>query len=316
MPTIKVHDAVDPATGTAVGQLLEAVEQATGRSALSDHLAVDLARGGGDGFVAVTAIDGASGELVAYAQATAANESYALELVLDPTVADRAASIGRDLIDVALTAIRERRGGVVNWLVADPSADHEDVAAGLGLEPTRRLFQMRRPLPTGAAVEIETRSAVVGADDEAWLEVNNLAFEGHDEQGGWTIETLRRRQAEPWFDPADVRIHERDGRLAGFCWTKVHHATDHEPELGEIYVIAVHPDFHGQGLGRQLTLAGLEHLAGHGITTGMLWVDADNTIAVHLYERLGFSVTATTVAFTADVHTDHPPPDPSTSGAP
>jgi mycothiol synthase len=138
------------------------------------------------------------------------------------------------------------------------------------------------------------------------LKVNNRAFAGHGEQGGWTIETFSQRRQESWFDPEGFRVVDAvddDGvvRMAGFCWTKVHPATDGDEELGEIYVIAVDPDFHGRGFGAQLTLAGLDHLADHGISTGMLYVDADNTPAVTLYERLGFTIHSTNTAFVADI---------------
>jgi mycothiol synthase len=96
--------------------------------------------------------------------------------------------------------------------------------------------------------------------------------------------------AEPWFDPAGfVLAVDADG-LAGFCWTKVHPKGPDAPEaLGEIYVIGVDPDFHGMGLGRQLTLAGLAWIADRGVTTGMLFVDAANTPALHMYDKLGFT---------------------------
>ena len=68
--------------------------------------------------------------------------------------------------------------------------------------------------------------------------------------------------------------------------------------LGEIYVIAVDPDFQGLGLGNQLTLAGLASIAGRGVTVGMLYVDDGNTAAVTMYERLGFTVHRTDRAFT------------------
>jgi len=120
---------------------------------------------------------------------------------------------------------------------------------------------------------------------------------------------VRAREREPWFDPEGFRLHERDGRLAGFCWTKVHRGDAAVPDagpLGEIYVIAVDPDFAGHGLGKQLTLAGLDHLAQRGIPTAMLYVDADNIAAVGMYERLDFRVHASTKAFFRDVSTDPP----------
>jgi mycothiol synthase len=94
-------------------------------------------------------------------------------------------------------------------------------------------------------------------------------------------------------------LHEEHGQLAGFCWTKVH--ADHSPPLGEIYVIAVDPAFKGRGLGRKLTVAGLERLAAAGLTVGMLYVDASNTPAVALYEDLGFTVNHVDRAYTGDV---------------
>ena len=62
-------------------------------------------------------------------------------------------------------------------------------------------------------------------------------------------------------------------------------------------MIAVDPDFAGHGLGKQLTLAGLDHSPSAASTTAMLYVDADNTAAVAMYERLGFHVHSSTKAF-------------------
>jgi mycothiol synthase len=98
---------------------------------------------------------------------------------------------------------------------------------------------------------------------------------------------------------------ELNGRLAGFCWTKLH--PGHTPVLGEIYVVAVDPDFAGHGLGHQLTLAGLDYLTAKGVGQAMLYVDATNAPAVKMYVDLGFTVNHIDRAYTGDV-----PPAPAT----
>jgi mycothiol synthase len=172
----------------------------------------------------------------------------------------------------------------------EPADDDTDRAArDAGYRPARDLLHMRRALPLGETAAVTTRPFRRGHDEAAWLEVNNRAFAWHPDQSNQTLGDLERKMAEPWFDPEGFLLHEIDGRLAGFCWTKVHADTD--PPAGEIFVIGVDPDFTGRGLGRSLTVAGLQHLFAHDHTpVAMLYVEADNASAVALYEGLGFEV--------------------------
>lgn len=289
-------DVDDVAT---VSELLADAERADGHRPLSDHLWLDLVHGGRPGFTGLVAWEPGHEHPVAYAQLARGNESWALELVVHPHHRYDMHTVGPDILGAALDVVREEGGGHVHWWVFEPSSVHAELAGAVGLQPGRRLFQMRRRLPVGLPITIATRSFVVGRDETGWLAVNNRAFAEHPEQGGWTLDTLRQREREPWFDPQGFLLHEIDGQLAGFCWTKLH--PDTTPPLGEIYVIAVDPAFHGYGLGRQLTLAGLESIAARGIEVGMLYVDADNLAALTLYRDLGFTTHRTDQAFVGDV---------------
>jgi len=207
---------------------------------------------------------------------------------------------GERLLAGVVERVAAGGGGPLTLWVLHARPDHDTVAAGAALAFDRELLQLRRPLPVDEPVDLAVRSFRPGTDDAAWLAVNNRAFAGHPEQGGWEQATLDARRAEPWFDADGFLLHEDgEGRIDGFCWTKVH--ADHDPPLGEIYAIAVDPSAAGQSLGHGLVLAGLDWLHRHGLTVGMLYVDAANQRAVRLYERLGFTPHHADRAYRADV---------------
>jgi mycothiol synthase len=207
--------------------------------------------------------------------------------IVGPVGEPTAEVLGEVLRDI-VAACLANRDAPVQWWVEGAREETDRAAGSAGLSVGRELLQMRRALPVDEPYELSTRPFVVGQDEAAWLEVNNAAFAWHEDQSNWSPDDVATRERERWFDPEGFLLHEIDGRIAGFCWTKVHEAT--VPPLGEIYVIAVHPDFHGRGLGRALTLAGLDHLAARGLEVGMLYVEADNVAARTLYENLGFTV--------------------------
>ena len=168
--------------------------------------------------------------------------------------------------------------------------------AELGLTFERDLYRMERSLPMDQPSGIETRSFVVGQDEQAWVDVNNRAFSWHREQGGWTLAQVAERQAEPWFDADGFRVYDLDGGIAAYCWTKVH--ADEDPAGRASVRHRSRRPSTGRGLGRALTLAGYEHLADAGLTRAMLYVDADNTPAVTLYLDLGLEVAVVRRLFT------------------
>jgi mycothiol synthase len=294
----------------AVKELLDAATAADAHSALDEHAWLDLVEGGRPGFAGLIAFEDDHPHPVGYAQVSRGRDSWALEYVVDPHHRTPGNRIGADLVERAAHVVAEEGGGHVHMWVSQPRAEHERIAASIGLVPGRALYQMRRPLPVepevvGDALPLPTRPFRPGIDENAWLAVNNRAFHWHPEQGGWQLETIEQREKEPWFDPEGFLLLDRSAEgqpgdgLAGFCWTKIH--TDHQPPMGEIYVIATDVDQAGKGLGRRLTLAGLDYLAGRGITIGMLYVDATNRPAVKLYIDLGFTVNHIDQAFVGDI---------------
>lgn len=218
-----------------------------------------------------------------------------LELAVHPNY--RNEGVGSMLVDKLV----EVRG--LNGIKAWSHGDHEaaaDLAASYGYRAIRELWRMRlvrqapeTPVEPGSRSTpdgVTLRTFVPHQDEAAWLAANAAAFAHHAEQGALTLADLQARMDEPWFDPAGFFLAvDASGEILGFHWTKVHPGRAGQSAMGEVYVVGVTPAAQGMGLGKTLTVQGIDYLQAQGLRAIMLYVDADNEPAVALYRKLGFT---------------------------
>ncbi|CAN7308822.1 mycothiol synthase [Knoellia sp. LjRoot47] len=292
---LETASSLDGAAASAdeVLALAARAAEADGVEAISEAFRLALTSGRGE----VTHTLAYSGQsLAGYA---ARDASGSAELVVDPP--SRRHGVGRALLRSVLDA-----GASGVWAHGDlPAA--QALATSEGLVSTRELHVMERPVRDGDDGDPElpegfsVRAFEPGRDEQAWLDVNRLAFASHPEQGSITLEDLQERMAQDWFDPAGFLLVEdttvtQDGGahpLAAFHWTK----REPDSDTGEVYVVGVHPAYQGRGLAGPLTGLGTAHLARSGVTTIELYVDGDNTRALATYRRAGFEDAAVHVVY-------------------
>lgn len=288
--TIERRDArspLTPAESHAVLRLAERARETDGNPPLSEQFRMSVEARDDHSSTHLLAY-AAERALVGYAQSRSGGpgEPASAEMVIDPD--HRGVGVGAALL-------AEMPGDVRLWS-HESGGLSDGFARAQGFVPVRELHFMGRSLTSGpdwpAAVVpegFEVRHFEPGRDEREWLRVNAAAFADHPEQGSLGLPDLEQRMAQPWFDPEGfilvVPSAEPD-RIAAFHWTKV------EPphgRVGEVYVVGVAPERQGLGLGKAVTILGLDHLRRQGLDAVVLYVDDDNTAAMHTYRTLGFT---------------------------
>ncbi|MGN6241674.1 MAG: mycothiol synthase [Cellulosimicrobium cellulans] len=321
---------IDDVEIAQVHDLAAAAERADGVAPLSEQPLLNLREATDD---VVHLLTWRAGQLAGYAQVDKRGDAPSAEIVVGPPPprpglgspgrgrgAARAAAPrpgDPDLDGVPYPGAetdgepaRAQRPPLRVWAHGDlPAA--RGLAARAGYDVVRELLVLERPLDGPEAhprpevpAGLRLRAFVPGDDDAAWVAANAAAFAHHPEQGRLTVDDLRARMREDWFDAAGLLLLERDPapgdgspELVGFVWTKIPAGQPDGAREGEIYVVGVVPTAQGEGLGRLLTGVGLAHLADRGATTAVLYVDGDNVPAVRTYERAGFTRRAVHVQY-------------------
>ena len=145
---------------------------------------------------------------------------------------------------------------------------------------------LRLSCQLSSARQVDIGETASHTDIPQILDLNNRAFAGHPENGNWSPTDLALRLRQGWFRWDGLLLAREAGSISGFCWTKIH------PDgVGEIYVLAVHPERAGEGLGSSLVERGLSYLK--SVTTAdeaIVYTSAGNDVARRLYDSLGFDV--------------------------
>jgi mycothiol synthase len=214
------------------------------------------------------------------------------ELVVAP--AWRRHGVGRRLVDAgrALAAhldLPELR----LWVPRAPGP--EAFARAVGLRYRSSLWQLELApdvppaapaFPAGVAV----RPLEPGVDEPAFVALVNDAFRDHPSPLEVDVETVRRVNAAPDFDPSTILLvtpSNEPGRLIGFCRVGRYHDDD-AVMTGEVRLLGVRTEARRRGLGRALVRWGVDDLRRRGVDRIVLSVEGQNESALGIYESEGF----------------------------
>lgn len=210
-----------------------------------------------------------------------------VELATHPN--HRRAGVATAVLSAVRDELRGREFAV--WAHGDLPAASEFAAKNSG-SAERTLLLLGRSLsdlddeefPEREDIELTTFKP--GDDDTELLRINSAAFSWHPEQGRFSQEELDQRKGAPWFNAKYLRMAQIDGQANAFVWVKPPIGSE---ESAELYVLGVHPDAQGRGVGQYLTREALNLAKITGARRMILWTEKTNEAALRTYEATGFS---------------------------
>ena len=225
----------------------------------------------------------------------------------------RRQGLGRRLMDRLYQRATERLVEVKDKPVhfqgsaRDIEQDRQTLFESLGMERVRYFVNLARPINNGLPpVELPAgyrlRTFDRARDAEAVWRVDNAAFQDHWGFNGFPLDAFRHWIEEPHFRPELWFLAEEEatGEIVGLGLNKIDPdwITQTGRQEGYINTLGVLREHRKKGLGTALLAQSLRTLRQAGMEAAHLHADAENlTGAVRLYERLGFKLRKTSMAY-------------------
>lgn len=151
---------------------------------------------------------------------------------------------------------------------------------------------VREDLPCPDAVFPESfklADFVYDRDEWAYLKVRNAAFANlKGSETPQTLESLQSFRNESTHMDGGIRMLWRGEEPVGVI--RIFEEIEKDTSYAFVAPIAIAPEYHGIGLGRQLLRAGIQFGKRNGMSHSMLTVNAENERATALYEQEGYAV--------------------------
>ncbi len=237
------------------------------------------------------------------------------ELGIDRAVLDYAVSPTSEIKMVIPPLIKSalKRGREIGAAVAHVGVPHLESAPAetlleLGFGPVRRFCDLQlniseTDLEGADRMDWEHRYFSDG-DMQLLSDIQNRCFAGEWGYNPNTVEDTAWQLRVRNNCPEDIVLALDKGVVIGYCWKESECGVDHSTGVpkGRIYMLGVDRHYRGKGLGRQLLLMGLAHLKKQGCGLIEITVDTQNTMAIALYQSLGFHICRETVWYERSLH--------------
>jgi mycothiol synthase len=137
---------------------------------------------------------------------------------------------------------------------------------------------------------LKIRNFIKGKDEEAWLNIWNIAFKDYEDKDyrPRTMKDMSIRQKDPNFEPHGMFFAEMNSTPVGIVDAVVD--KKRKEKKGFIHELGVIPEFRRKGIGKELVRKAILSLEERGMKIAEAeWV-REGKLACNLFESMGFSL--------------------------